>query len=101
VLLENVARFYLAEILLALGHLHSLGIVYRDLKPENIILDELGHAVLTDFGLSKEAISDSARTHTFCGTIEYMYAMRLAVRRTWPDGRVWCDGCCVPPAQGA
>eukprot|EP01134_Creolimax_fragrantissima_P001330 CFRG1330T1 len=72
VLLEDVARFYLGEILLALGHLHSLGIVYRDLKPENIILDENGHAVLTDFGLSKEAITDTVRTHTFCGTIEYM-----------------------------
>ncbi|KNC80538.1 AGC/RSK/RSKP70 protein kinase [Sphaeroforma arctica JP610] len=72
VLLEDVARFYLGEILLALGHLHSLGIVYRDLKPENIILDEYGHAVLTDFGLSKEAITDTVRTHTFCGTIEYM-----------------------------
>eukprot|EP00124_Ichthyophonus_hoferi_P001587 Ihof_evm6s86 gene=Ihof_evmTU6s86 len=70
--LEDVAKFYLAEISLALGHIHSLGIVYRDLKPENIILDAEGHAVLTDFGLSKEAITGNVRTNTFCGTIEYM-----------------------------
>ena len=43
----------MAEIGLALGHLHSLGVVYRDLKPENILLDENGHVCLTDFGLSK------------------------------------------------
>eukprot|EP00123_Amoebidium_parasiticum_P011289 comp20628_c1_seq1/m.26682 comp20628_c1_seq1/g.26682 ORF comp20628_c1_seq1/g.26682 comp20628_c1_seq1/m.26682 type:complete len:439 (-) comp20628_c1_seq1:259-1575(-) len=72
IFLEDVAKFFLAEICLALGHIHSLGIVYRDLKPENIILDSEGHAVLTDFGLSKEAITDNVRTNTFCGTIEYM-----------------------------
>uniref|UniRef100_A0A3B3SYD6 non-specific serine/threonine protein kinase n=1 Tax=Paramormyrops kingsleyae TaxID=1676925 RepID=A0A3B3SYD6_9TELE len=65
-------RFYLGEITLALGHLHSHGIIYRDLKPENIMLDYQGHIKLTDFGLCKESIHDEAVTHTFCGTIEYM-----------------------------
>eukprot|EP01135_Chromosphaera_perkinsii_P001410 Nk52_evm11s167 gene=Nk52_evmTU11s167 len=73
IFMEEVALFYLAEITLALGHLHKLGIIYRDLKPENILLDKEGHTVLTDFGLSKEAIhDDDSQTHTFCGTIEYM-----------------------------
>jgi len=72
VFLEDTASFYLAEITLALEHLHSEGIIYRDLKPENILLDLKGHIKLTDFGLCKESIFHADRTHTFCGTIEYM-----------------------------
>jgi p70 ribosomal S6 kinase len=69
---EETACFYLAEITLALEHLHSCGIVYRDLKPENILLDKDGHVKLTDFGLCKESLEDGETTHTFCGTVEYM-----------------------------
>ena len=52
----KLALFYTAELTLALGELHSHGIVYRDMKPENILLDDLGHVQLADFGLSKEGI---------------------------------------------
>ena len=72
VFLEDTASFYLAEITLALEHLHRNGIIYRDLKPENIMLNGDGHVVLTDFGLSKESIHGDATTNTFCGTVEYM-----------------------------
>lgn len=68
---EDDVKFYLAELALALDHLHNLGIIYRDLKPENILLDADGHIRLTDFGLSKEALSDQ-KTYSFCGTVEYM-----------------------------
>ncbi|OVA03608.1 Protein kinase domain [Macleaya cordata] len=49
---EQMARFYLAEVLLALEYLHMLGVVYRDLKPENILVREDGHIMLSDFDLS-------------------------------------------------
>jgi len=58
---EVRARFYAAEITLALGYVHELDIIYRDLKPENVLLDEMGHVRLTDFGLSKEGISNNVR----------------------------------------
>nr|XP_061817986.1 ribosomal protein S6 kinase alpha-4-like isoform X2 [Nerophis lumbriciformis] len=69
---EEAVRLYSAEIILALEHLHKLGIVYRDIKLENILLDSDGHVVLTDFGLSKEFLQEEERTYSFCGTIEYM-----------------------------
>jgi len=50
---EKEARFYAAELILALEHLHESGFIYRDLKPENILLDPEGHIRLADFGLSK------------------------------------------------
>ncbi|XP_065363996.1 ribosomal protein S6 kinase 2 beta [Calliphora vicina] len=68
---EEDVKFYLAELALALNHLHTLGIIYRDLKPENILLDENGHIALTDFGLSKQPL-DGSKTYSFCGTVEYM-----------------------------
>ncbi|KAF7730956.1 serine/threonine protein kinase psk1 [Apophysomyces ossiformis] len=67
---EPMASFYAAQLVLALEHLHSLGIVYRDLKPENCLLDAQGNVMLTDFGLSKVAVD--GKTNTICGTAEYM-----------------------------
>ncbi|KAM7355152.1 JIL-1 kinase isoform 1-T2 [Cochliomyia hominivorax] len=70
---ESTVRIYIAEVVLALEHLHKLGIIYRDIKLENILLDGQGHIVLADFGLSKIFAPDSDhRAHSFCGTLEYM-----------------------------
>lgn len=84
---EDWARFYAAEVLLALEYLHTMGFIYRDLKPENILMTSSGHIVLTDFDLSKGAagqvtpqILDKELIHTepgivtnsFVGTEEYI-----------------------------
>jgi len=66
------ARFYLAEILLAIAHLHALNILYRDLKLENIVITADGNVACTDFGLSKEEMDDNERTSSFVGTCEYL-----------------------------
>ena len=50
---EERSKFYAAQIVLALEHMHQEGVVYRDLKPENILIDQDGYLRLTDFGLSK------------------------------------------------
>ncbi|XP_027633286.1 ribosomal protein S6 kinase alpha-2 isoform X3 [Falco biarmicus] len=85
---EEDVKFYLAELALALDHLHGLGIIYRDLKPENILLDEEGHIKVTDFGLSKEAIDHDKRAYSFCGTIEYM-APEVVNRRGHTQSADW------------
>ncbi len=88
---ETRARFYAAEILLSLEHLHSHGVIYRcvqcnsfnrisDLKPENILMTHDGHICLTDFGLSKEGIEkEEDKTNTFCGTPEYLGILKFTL----------------------
>lgn len=69
---EDMAKVYLCEIILALEELHKNGIIYRDLKPDNIIIDGQGHALLTDFGLSKQGMQDNSCTNSFCGSLAYL-----------------------------
>ena len=69
---EHRAKMYLAEIVLALEDLHRRDIIFRDLKPDNVVIDEQGHALLTDFGLSKEGICDNKGAKSFCGSIAYL-----------------------------
>lgn len=70
---EDRAKFYAAQIVLALQYVHRMDVVYRDLKPENVLLDHFGNIRLTDFGLSKEGVSDhSTGANSFCGTPEYI-----------------------------
>ncbi|MCJ1330285.1 serine/threonine protein kinase psk1 [Thelotrema lepadinum] len=110
---EDTASFYMAEMVLALSHLHhTVGVVYRDLKPENCLLDSDGHLLLTDFGLSKVAVEDSSgestRCSSFLGTIEYM-APEVILGHTydravdwWSFGALGFDLLTgAPPFQGA
>lgn len=66
---ENIARFYAAELVCTIMHLHERNIVYRDLKPENILLDSAGHLKLADFGFAKRVLH---KTWTMCGTPDYL-----------------------------
>ena len=72
-LTEERARKYLCEVLLALEDLHRRDIIFRDLKPDNVVIDKDGHALLTDFGLSKEGVFDGSRgAKSFCGSVAYL-----------------------------
>mmetsp|Transcript_45545 Transcript_45545/g.144916 ORF Transcript_45545/g.144916 Transcript_45545/m.144916 type:complete len:714 (+) Transcript_45545:249-2390(+) len=68
---EDLCKFYIASVVLALEYLHQHNIVYRDLKPENILLDSMGYVKLGDFGFAR-VLEPGKRTYTFCGTPGYV-----------------------------
>ncbi|KAK9469946.1 kinase-like domain-containing protein [Lipomyces arxii] len=80
-----VAKFYAAQVTLALEYLHSHDIIYRDLKPENILLDRKGHIRITDFGFAKE-VPDV--TYTMCGTPDYI-APEVIARKAYNKSVDW------------
>ncbi|XP_050538665.1 citron Rho-interacting kinase-like [Daktulosphaira vitifoliae] len=70
---EKTAKFYIAELLLAVKHLHAMGFAHRDIKPENMMLDRVGHLKLVDFGSSAKLDRDGKiKTRMPVGTSEYV-----------------------------
>ncbi|CAM9805234.1 unnamed protein product, partial [Heterosigma akashiwo] len=70
---SGLAKFVTSQVLLAIGHLHSHGIVYRDLKPENVLFDHEGYVKLADFGLSKGGVfSPTQGATSVCGSLHYL-----------------------------
>lgn len=87
----DVARFYIASLILAIAELHSKRIIYRDLKPENLLIDSQGYIKITDFGFSKQLI-DTDRTWTLCGTPEYLSPEVIQSRSQSFASDFWCLG---------
>ena len=68
---HHQAQFMIAQIAIALGHLHEKNIIYRDLKPENVLFNSDGYLLLADFGLATK-VDKNKVAWSFCGTAEYL-----------------------------
>lgn len=88
-------KFYAAQIVLALSHLHACDIVYRDLKPDNIMIDAEGNIALVDFGLSKTNVNQMSGARTMAGSPAYTAPELLKPKRSRDYGKAvdwWCLG---------
>ncbi|KAI8807613.1 kinase-like domain-containing protein [Cladochytrium replicatum] len=82
---EEDGKFYICEVIVALGYLHSENVIYRDLKPENILLDTTGHIKVADFGFAKRVTTTTA---SFCGTPDYI-AVEVVLSRAYTKSVDW------------
>lgn len=70
---EDMARFYIAEMVLAIGSIHDLRYVHRDIKPDNVLLDANGHIRLADFGSCLRLFEDgTVQSNVAVGTPDYI-----------------------------
>eukprot|EP01083_Nonionella_stella_P142477 440921_1 len=92
---DRDVRFYVAEMVLAIEHLHSHDILYRDLKPENVLINWDGHICLSDFGLAKIIAQEDNRTKSFCGTLHYMAPEIITGSGYGKAADWWALGCMV------
>jgi len=103
----SCARFYAAEIVLALEYLHSKGIVHRDLKPENMLVAADGHIKISDFGSATAGTEKHDSKMTFVGTAEYVSPEVLNNQSASESSDLWALGCVIyqllaghPPFRG-
>ena len=94
---EKAARYYGAQVVLALEYVHSQNIVYRDLKPENLLIDSDGNIKMADFGISKQINTNQIKkTHTLIGTAQYMPPEAFSNSEGYGQAfDIWSLGCCL------
>jgi 3-phosphoinositide dependent protein kinase-1 len=109
---EECTRFYGAEILDAIEHMHNRGVIHRDLKPENVLLDDKMHIKITDFGTAKllpdprkpkettpydpaSQDEESTRARSFVGTAEYVSPELLTDKNACKASDLWAFGCII------
>ncbi|XP_043925695.1 citron Rho-interacting kinase [Protopterus annectens] len=85
---EEMARFYLAELVLAIHSLHQLGYVHRDIKPENVLIDRTGHLKLADFGSVARLVDKKVTASLPIGTTDYIAPEVLMAMNG--DGKISC-----------
>ena len=90
----DTARFYAAQLVLALQYLHTrLQVVHRDLKPENLLLTADGHLKVCDFGTAKDEKQEGGKQDAFVGTAEYVSPEVLNDQPTHMPADLWALGC--------
>ncbi|KAG0651739.1 serine threonine kinase [Hyphodiscus hymeniophilus] len=114
---EECTRFYGAQILDAIEHMHNRGVIHRDLKPENVLLDDQMHIKITDFGTAKllpdprkpkgapqadipgvemaGEDDEETRARSFVGTAEYVSPELLTDKNACKASDLWAFGCII------